>query len=306
MTSLAFVEAMAKNEISYVEQYAYPRMNFYKSSKHPELPSEAVSLLKRHVKIANALIPLHQTGTSEELNSSTLWHPDMHLDNIFVNPKSGKISRLIDWQWSAVLPFCYHAGIPRAFKCPRPMLDGDRLSDLPSNYATLPLDEQTQISIMRQSEGCQKFYELETSHKNPRHWAALRSLNLELCRTPTRLALALWDSQNLFFFRKSLMEIKENWTELCPDNGQCPISFTEEEIASHAYEEENQQGIGGVLELFKDRWLLSTDGMVDPAEFAQTKAAIEEYRNVFLDSAEDESEKEMYSKLWPYQDSGNQ
>lgn len=303
-TPLAFVEAMAKNEISYVERHAEPRMNFYKSSTEPQRPSEAVSLLKRYLKIAKAMIPVQEPDKSKDITLSTLWHPDLHLDNIFVDPKSKQITSITDWQWSAVLPLYYQCGIPRAFENPGPTLDGAQLSQLPRDYATLPTDEKTRIDVMRQSEACQKYYELETSLKNPRHWSELQVDNLDLRRRPTRLASGLWDSEKLFFFREALMDIKEQWTELSPDSGQCPISFSEEERAQHAYEEENQQGIRGILNLFKDRWSLSTDGMVDPADFAQTKAAIDDYRKVFLESAEDEDEKVLFSKLWPYQDTG--
>ena len=301
-TPFAFVEAMAKNEMSYVEQHANPRLNYYRSTTEPERPSEATSLLERYLKIANAMIPVHDPETSKHVTLSTLWHPDLHLDNVFVDPNSKKLTSIIDWQWTAVLPLYYQSGIPRAFESPGPVLDGAQLSQLPRDYATLPQEERTRIDVMRQSEACQKFYEIETSFKNPRHWAALQLDNLDLRRRPTRLALGLWDSKNLFFFRKALMEIKEQWTELCPDSGQCPINFSKEELDLHVYEEENQQGIGGVLKLFKDRWSLSTDGMVDPADFAQTKAAIDEYRKVFLESADDEAEKALFAKLWPYQD----
>ena len=290
------------NEISYIEQDAESRMKFCTSPTRPQCPSEVISLLKRYLKIANAMVPAHDPETAKDVTSSTLWHPDLHLDNILVDPKSKKVTCIIDWQWTAVLPLYYQAGISRAFENPGPMLDGAQLSQLPHDYATLPQTERTRVDAMRQSEACQKFYEIKTSVKNPRHWTALQLENLDLRRRPTRLALGLWDTENLFFFRKALMQIKEQWTELCPDSGPCPITFSEEELASHAYEEENQQGIGGILKLFKDRWSLSTDGMVDPAEFTQTKAAIEEYRNIFLESAEDEAERELFSKLWPYQD----
>ena len=97
------------------------------------------------------------------------------------------------------------------------------------------------------------------------------------------------------------MEIEEQWAELCPDSSQCPIVFSEEDLALHVYEEENQQGIGGILKLFKDRWSLPTDEMVGPADFVQTKAAIDDYLNVFLET-ENEAEKGLFSKSWPYQD----
>ncbi len=68
--------------------------------------------------------------------------------------------------------------------------------------------------------------------------------------------------------RKALLKIKKQWSELCPDSAQCPIDFGGEELAIYAQEEENQQGVGGILKLFQDRWSLSPDGMVTPEDFA--------------------------------------
>ena len=58
--------------------------------------------------------------------------------------------------------------------------------------------------------------------------------------------LRLWDSHSLSFFRKALFNIQEKWTELCPDNGHCPIDLSKEESTLHAYEEENHRVTGGI------------------------------------------------------------
>lgn len=51
----------------------------------------------------------------DDTHSPTLWHPDLHLDNIFVDPESQQITRIIDWQSAAVMPFFYQCGIARIF-----------------------------------------------------------------------------------------------------------------------------------------------------------------------------------------------
>jgi hypothetical protein len=42
--------------------------------------------------------------------------------------------------------------------------------------------------------------------------------------------------------------------------------------------------------------------MVDPTEFDQIRTAVAELRNSFIGGADDEAERELFAKLWPYQD----
>lgn len=41
--------------------------------------------------------------------------------------------------------------------------------------------------------------------------------------------------------------------------------------------------------------------MVDPAEFDQVRTAVMELRDSFIGSADDEVERELFARLWPYQ-----
>ena len=70
----------------------------------------------------------------------------------------------------------------------------------------------------------------------------------------------------------------------------------------HAQELENQADVGSIITLFRDRWNLPPDGIVMPEEFAAIKADLDKARRVFIKSAENEAEKELYPNLWPYQD----
>lgn len=60
--------------------------------------------------------------------------------------------------------------------------------------------------------------------------------------------------------------------------------------------------IGEILRLFRDNWGLLPNGMVDPAGFDQVRAAVMELRDSFSESAGDEAERELFARLWPYQD----
>jgi hypothetical protein len=137
---------------------------------------------------------------------------------------------------------------------------------------------------------------------NPTHRAALLQDHLSLRTKPTRLVVGVWEPGDLFFLRQALISIIDRWKELRPDFVKRPVSFNEEELALHAHEEENTKGVGGKSKVFRDRWSLPVDGMVDPADFHQTRSAIADFRDVALKSAEDVAERELFQKLWPYQE----
>lgn len=95
-------------------------MNYHRSRTEPELPEEVLDLLERYLQLASAMVP--PPGT-DNAHSPTLWHPDLHLDNVFVDPESKQITRIIDWQSAAVLPLFYQCGILRMFKYLGTVLD---------------------------------------------------------------------------------------------------------------------------------------------------------------------------------------
>ena len=95
---------MGTNEIQYVKTYAHPRMNYHRSSTEPELPDEVLTLLERYLQLSPAMVP---PKSLDDTHLPTLWHPDLHLDNVFVDPESQQITRIIDWQSAAVVPFFY-------------------------------------------------------------------------------------------------------------------------------------------------------------------------------------------------------
>ncbi|RFU30085.1 hypothetical protein B7463_g6233, partial [Scytalidium lignicola] len=296
---LEFMEAMAKNEMLFIKTQAHPRMNYHRSSSEPELPQEVLDLLNRYLLLAPAMVP--PCGTTDT-HSPTLWHPDLHLDNVYVNPESKQITRIIDWQSAAVMPFFYQCGVPRMFKHPGTVADGWALSELPDDYDSLDQSEKAKIDSDRRSEACHKYYMTETKTKNLRHWAALQLENADVRIEPSRLVVNVWEDRDVFFFRRALLKIVEQWQDLCPECGPCPVSFSEQELASHAAEEESMSNVGEILRLFRESWGLPPNGMVDPAKFNQVRTAVAELRDSFIANADDEAERELFARLWPYQD----
>ncbi|KAE9378223.1 hypothetical protein N431DRAFT_541752 [Stipitochalara longipes BDJ] len=266
-----FIKAMGTNEIQFIKTHAHPRMNYHRSLIKPELPNEVLTLLERYLQLAPAMIP---PKGPEDIHSPTLWHPDLHLDNIFVDPESQKITRIIDWQSATVMPLFYQCGIARMFQCP-----------------------WTPFKI----EVCLKYYEALTHTNNPRHWAALQlqRQNLEARTEPSRAVIRVWENRNVLFLRRALLEMIEQWDSLCP-GALCPVSFSEQELKLHEIEEDSMSDSVYLMRHFRDNWAIPPDGMVEPSRFDEIRAAVEEVKEKFIAAAGEDAEKA--ARIWPYQD----
>ncbi|OJI83259.1 hypothetical protein ASPTUDRAFT_124561, partial [Aspergillus tubingensis CBS 134.48] len=97
-----YVTALESNELNWARCHAKPRMNYYRSTETPENPNEYLALLQRYLDIAPHLVPKQPCFESENIN--TLSHPDLHLDNIFIDPETHQITSIIDWQLAAITP----------------------------------------------------------------------------------------------------------------------------------------------------------------------------------------------------------
>ncbi|KAL5323624.1 hypothetical protein ACEPPN_008163 [Leptodophora sp. 'Broadleaf-Isolate-01'] len=270
---------MAENETKFIQAHARSRMNYARSLTEPESPDEMLDLLDRYLQLAPAMVP----QPSDDTHSPTLWHPDLHLDNVFVDPKSKQITRVIDWQSAAVLPFFYQCGVPTMFKHQGPFLEQD---------------EKVMIDNLIGSECLHKYYLAITHNKNPRNWAALQ-LQDDVRTQPTRIVQSVWKDCDVFFLRRALIRIVNRWEDLCPDAGPCPVSFNEQEMALYAHEEENRSYISEILTLFRKNWRLLQDGSIESARFEEIQNELTQMREAFIGAADNEEDRLLAEKLWP-------
>lgn len=151
-------------------------MNYHRSLTKPEMPHEMLSLIDRFLQLAPAMLPSQLAGDID-IHSPTLWHPDLHPNNIFVDPESKKILYVIDWQSTSSFPLFYHYQIPTIIKHHGPALtvleDLNSWPEPPQNYHSMSPDEKTYIDNAIGSEYLHKYYLSSTRVKNPQRWAVL-------------------------------------------------------------------------------------------------------------------------------------
>lgn len=169
-------------------------MNYYVSLKDPELPNQGVALLSKYLKVTPYLEPKTPEGTA-----NFLWHPDLHLDNVFVDPETCKITGIIDWQSTCVAPLFYQSCVSRMFRHDGPVREGWVVPSRPENYDTLNSEDQVRIDRDIESETMHKYYEAMVCKRAPHHWTVLKKQReVQLKRNPTWLVTGVWENKDLF------------------------------------------------------------------------------------------------------------
>lgn len=257
-----------------------------------KLPSDGLALLTQYMNAAPYLVPpsTDEAATDEAATSNVLWHSDLHLDNVFVDPETCKITCIVDWQSACVAPLFYQSDVPRMFRHPRPVR-GWIVPERPANYDTLSENEKKMIDDNLESETIHKYYEAQVYKRAPRHWAVLHQTTVETLRKPVWLVSGMWENQDLFFLRLSLISLAKYWHEIFPSNQlSCPIEFTDKDFESHSNEEDNMDGIGHMLALFRDQGVLPVDGMADFEDYDTANENSRKFKEIFIGLAKNDAE----------------
>ncbi|KAL9079924.1 MAG: hypothetical protein Q9157_001216 [Trypethelium eluteriae] len=294
----SYTRELGANETAWIKRFAKPRMNYFRSMEDLEPPEDALQLLAKYERVAPVLVP----PANESASANVLWHPDLHLDNVFVDPVSYEITSVVDWQSAAAAPLFYQSGGYRAFRHYKSVREGWVVPEKPDNFDALPPDEQKRVDRDLESEIIHKYYEFQTLKRAPRHWKYLQQPMVPMLRKPVWLVTGVWENGDLFFLRDALITLFTRWNEIFTENTPCPITFSAEELKQHAREQENVDGVGKMLSLFQDQGVLPADGMVQPTDYQTAVENCRKYKQILLDAAQNQYERDLYSNLWPYQD----
>lgn len=277
---------MGMNEIQWAETCATPQMNYCRPVDTCELPDEYISLLKRYL----TLVPYLPPTIPDKLHSKTPFHRDLHLDNIFVDPDTKKITYIIDWQSIAVSEFFFQHKVP-------PMLPP------PGGYERItkaPSEDSESINCSSEGDDILSHYQSLTRVKNPLRWAAINRPHSSMLTQPVSLVSGAWSRNDIFSFRHALITIAARWKDIAPNSASCPIRFTEHELELHNEEMELLEELGTVLHLLQDQNLISVGGRVLREDYGRAQAINKLVKGMLIDMGEGEQQKALYEKIWPY------
>ncbi|CAM5998866.1 unnamed protein product [Sphagnum balticum] len=297
--ALDFIRNKAISEKHFLEQHGHPRLNYARSRVESEKPEEMLELLDKYLKLTPAMVP---PPTPDDIDASALWHPDLHLDNLFIDPNTLQITSVIDWQSTTAAPLFYQCGVPKMVRHREPVaLDLSNWPKRCDNYEDLGQDGKDYAEKMHRSEHLHQYYLRITRRDNPRHWTALQ-LHNELRVQPVKIVQQVWENNTIFFLRRALMRITANWERLCPGAGPCPASFSEEDLSLFNREVEKREFVSDTLNLIQKNYGLNPDGTVEPNKYNEIQTELKRLKAICLEAAENDDEKFNVERLWPYQD----
>ncbi|OQE41095.1 hypothetical protein PENCOP_c005G01944 [Penicillium coprophilum] len=136
---------------------------------------------------------LDPQSVNEAASGNVLMHPDLHLDNIFVDPETLQITRIVDWQSAFVALWFYHANVPRICAYREPLPEGWGVPERPEDFDSLSAEEQLKVDNDLERQILHKYYEAQVYKRSPRYWSLLEDKRVPIIRNPawlvTRVAL---------------------------------------------------------------------------------------------------------------------
>lgn len=292
----------ADHELACVRSFAtFPRPQgfFYGPGQYlPTVKSKEKSL-ENYIKVAPFLLP-----KDKELSKPVLWHPDLHGDNIFVNPdRPSEIVSIIDWQAVNLSPLFLQARHPALVDFEGPIPEGLESINLPENFDDLSPEKQLDAKKLRAAQSLYKLYEIQLIRQCPEVARALRYKG-SLAGQITGLAGSLFtDGEPIF--QGMLMKLQEEWSSHVGQSVPCPISFTFEEKKQQREDEAKWTAGVELMEEFLDQvgayrgW----DGWVNHDNYEHFKERLERCREEFLNNhSTTDEERSQWKTVWPFVD----
>ncbi|EFR00635.1 phosphotransferase enzyme family protein [Nannizzia gypsea CBS 118893] len=275
-----YVESIARREIAWISQYAkrdsilsgYPRG---KGSQKP--PEDHIALLERYLAVVSKLLP-----DDTELVRPTLWYPDIHDGNIFV--QDGRISSLIDWQSVWVAPLLLQARTPRLID-----YNGDIQLRLPEDFKMLPEEEKDQVRDRVQRSIQVYLYEHQTAKFNPLLNRAIRKPHGKTLGQLVSFAGNSWDD-HIVPLRDTLIDVERDWLKIF-ESGKCPYHFSPDERSQHCEEAKAFNAAQEFWEMLQSR--VQPDGWTSVEDFDDAVEYFSQLREAGLASLEGEERDEF-------------
>lgn len=262
-----------------------------------------IAALENYLKLVKYLLP-----TDDSITGSSLWHSDLHRENIYVNPdKPGEIVGVIDWQSTDLLPLFDHARQPYILDYDGPQVTGLERPALPENFQELTSEEQRRAQSLYLQMSLLALYKKLTHDRNERLYGAMEfreTLSFEL----------LLLTQNLLIdgeahYQARIANLEHVWADLpgvrAHGNPPFPCHFSSDELTA-IYDDEAGT-IRGMeyMELVKqtlgDLW--PEKGIVRHDQYNESKEALRQAKLQLFDQLGlNEQERIDWDLAWPFDD----
>ena len=238
-----YVLSRAHHELACLQTFThFPRQQglFYGPGQYQPTAQRKRETLWNYLKVAQYLSP-----KDKEISEPALWHPDLHGDNIFVNPdRPTEILSIVDWQAVNLSPLFLQARHPAMIEFEGPIPEGLQSISLPENFDELSAEEQLEAKKLRAAQSLYKLYTIQMMQDYPEIAAALRFRD-SLPGQITGLSGSLFSGGEPIV-QGMLIRLQEKWAIYIGSSVPCPLSFIEEDKQKQK-EDEKKWASGVVL-----------------------------------------------------------
>ncbi|KAK5115819.1 hypothetical protein LTR85_009413 [Meristemomyces frigidus] len=305
---IAYLQAIANREVQCInalERFPKSPVTLCGPGLFQPTRERKLQALQCYSKLLPFLAPLDR-----DLSKPCIWHGDLHVENIFVNPECpSEITSIIDWQATEVTPRFVQARQPHFLDYNGPKLAGLEMPRLTQNRDGLSSHEREKARALFNNQSLVAFYRMLVKAKAPELHRCF-----EVQQTPAFDLLLL--ARNLLVdgeatYLSSVVELAERWPEYLRERGvkdgnvDCPVHFTEgekaaiEKDAQAAYE--GIRAMAGIQDALGDMY--PEYGVVKHDDYDEVKAMLRQVKEQVLAAyAKDGDEKAAWEEAWPFQD----
>ncbi|KAI1977055.1 hypothetical protein LOZ53_002478 [Ophidiomyces ophidiicola] len=240
----------------------------------------AINDLTAATKVLEVLESCHPKLTS--LSKPTLWHTDLHLGNIFISEDDpSKIVSIIDWQSTSIGPLFLQVTWPEFLKPTDEYMCGLVRPLLPEKFEELDEFEKKRAIHTRDNALLTKTYELSSWQVNK--GVVYSALNLPSVFREIFIRCGESADQGTTGLRACLAELFQLWRAL-DISGECPISFSAEELSDIEQEFERYRERSGIQEFAREYLETDVEGWISlERDFAEiqlrNKIGLQKYIN---------------------------
>ncbi|KAB8224342.1 kinase-like domain-containing protein [Aspergillus novoparasiticus] len=271
-----FATAVAKREIATVKsELKYPLMPeglFYGPQQYQPIAAKKLSTLHSCLKVAPYTLP-----ENSATHASVLWHGDLNLQNIFVDPKEPtRILGITDWQSVSLSPLFTQATRPTFLEYNGPLPETLDKVRLPENFESLNPVEQQKAKALHQAQTLHNLYLARSRQINPVVFEAIQGQKTLRHQVSIIPGLTIMDYEPCL--NSLLRDIQKEWPSIVGQDSDgassipCPLQFSANEVQEQERDERT-----GDTGCFK-HW----DGRVNEQDYELSRKQLDEGVERFL------------------------
>lgn len=273
------------NERMWAQAHAVPQSNPYNPTDEAQSPEGYVSLLDRYLQLIPYMAPLP--------TPTTLSHPDLHMDNIFVDPDTMEITCIIDWQSTLVSePYFQHSYPQMLTPVESYAIDNDKTDTTESNPDV--------NDFLKRLPRLIDHYNTLTERRNPQRWALKHDPNRYFLTKVVSSIPGSWTRDNGFGLCHDLVAAAIDWEKFAPAGMPCPFHFASEELAVHERDLKVVADLAQVLEQLEQGSIIPNAGKVLADDYERALDASRSVKGWFVSRMETKKAQDLNSRVWPF------